>query len=45
MKAYEEEVETLKKKLTTIEARMVEIEKTAKVCMDEFQELQKTVSL
>ena len=44
VKAYEEEVESLKAKLTTIEARMVEIEKTAKVCMDEFQELQKTVS-
>lgn len=44
VKAYEEEVESLKTKLTAIEARMVEIEKTAKICMDEFQELQKMVS-
>ncbi|VDM34998.1 unnamed protein product, partial [Hydatigera taeniaeformis] len=43
VKGYEEEVEILKEKLTAIEARMVEIEKTAKVCMDEFQELQKMI--
>uniref|UniRef100_A0A5K3FCS3 Structural maintenance of chromosomes protein n=1 Tax=Mesocestoides corti TaxID=53468 RepID=A0A5K3FCS3_MESCO len=43
VKSYEDEVERLKERLVTIEARMLEIEKTAKTCMDEFQDLQKSV--
>nr|CDS31144.1 structural maintenance of chromosomes protein [Hymenolepis microstoma] len=43
IKAYEEEVENLKAKLTAIEERMSEIEKTAKVCMEEFQDLQRKI--
>lgn len=43
VKSYEEEVESLKSKLTDAEAQMLDIEKNAKLCMEEFQGLQKTV--
>lgn len=43
IKAYEDEIENLKSKLNALEERMGEIEKAAKVCMDEFQDLQKQV--
>lgn len=44
VEAYEKEVENLKAKLAASEERMAEIEKTARVCMEKFQDLQKKAS-